>query len=219
MFTILAMTIFFPALVQTSSADNSQRHLDPAIVQFAMANINQFYRAQGDLDARTLVNFTEDRKQTVSGVSYTLSLDVKYNTGDELCRLTVLRQGSLDSLEVTDGPSCKEQYKVVPTGGQRPIDQQTEDVKNALKAAMADLDTRTGHVHTLVKITRVTKQVVAGYMYRFRGVEICTQTDPQKSCEGSKTSKSAMCSFDVWWRDWLNPPYTIQLSTCTDNSM
>ncbi|XP_035826539.1 multicystatin [Aplysia californica] len=234
MFVVLLIATVLPFACQAGLAGGkhdiplSEIKTDAPEILFAVTSINGFYAKQGDNDQRTLVKVVKAQSQVVAGVLYDYTLDVKSNGGEELCEVSVWSRPWLtgdEAMQVSKGPSCKQVQQDTSKlilGGEQLADPQSTEIQNALSFAVDQMNAQENYLYLRKAQTmdKVTSQVVSGFMYHFRGVQMAATDCPKGSnqsldtCNVSSPGNVRVCDFDVWWQSWMTPEYKLSKMSC-----
>jgi len=198
-------------------------------VLFALNAINNYYQKQGDNSVRTLVTIVKAQSQVVAGTLYHFTLRIQ-GAETELCKVKVWSRPWLNATEATQlsgDPECKAEIAATGSpvmGGISDIDAASPEVINALDFGVNHLNSMENNMfrRKATALGSVTKQVVSGMMYRFRGVTManteCMKSDTTtllSACRvNNSVTRNLACDFDIWWQSWNTPAYKITNWVC-----
>jgi len=194
-------------------------------VKFAVGAINSYYTQLGDNAQRTLVDVVKAESQVVAGTLYHLVLRVSSGGQSELCEVSVWSRPWLsgdEAMQLSKDPACKAEHQQPLLGGETPADINSDEIQKALTFGVTSMNNMENsmYLRKAVATESVTKQVVSGMMYHFRGVHMA-QTSCMKgtttlleNCAVADDANTRMCDFDVWWQSWSTPEYKLNNFQC-----
>lgn len=207
-------------------------------VVFAVQAINDDFATQGDTQPRELVEIVRAKTQVVAGQKLYLTLHVTGGAVDEYCDIEVVFVSWYEvndprgkRLEVVDGPDCTTQspmQKYMP-GGEYPVDEIDEEILTALYFAVDSYNGRSNSARIFkpsvsAEEIEITKQTVAGYIYRFKNMPL-TETECVKmqgstidleQCDEKDNGRDVTCNIAVLRVLWETPQYSIHNMICRE---
>jgi len=181
--------------------------------QFALAATKSQFLANGKQDSGRTFSIKKATQQVVSGMLYRITFETNMN---EECTVTVWEQAWMTpQRQISDGPTCSATPARRMAGGVSQADKNSKEVKDALSFCVTSLNNMENSMFARVQQGdyTVTKQVVAGMLYKFTDVVMAT-SDCMKgsntdlsSCNVADNASSTKCSFTVSWQAWRTPQY------------
>jgi len=210
-----------------------EAHLTDDTVVFAVNEINNFFKANGDNKPRVADKVISATSQVVAGVIYRYKIEVHGGATKEICTVAVLSQPWLQKTQLQGTPSCaaeaqpksKSKAKAKSlVGGQEATTLADPEVQKAVQFLETTVNAKSNSLFYLKaqSAASVTKQVVNGVIYRFNGLKFaasdCTQNDVKQGNKVCRVDANAApletCSYVVYWNPRQTPVYTINNSIC-----
>ncbi|KAK6181112.1 hypothetical protein SNE40_009042 [Patella caerulea] len=210
-----------------SNIPNPEKNVEiMAATNFALEKLNGLL----DSDAKmTNVKIVSAQTQVVSGVNYFLTIRVQYGADVKECNVVVYVQSWTNTNKMTS-QNCIDlkASKRSLLGGIVPVDMDA-DTKKAISFGIENFNQRSNSMFRSqpLKISNVSKQLVAGNLYRFDADMQETQCRKSQDninkgfadCPPNVKGLRNVCKFTVLQQAWKTPEWTLTDFKCNQGGL